>query len=71
MVLCMMPGCDTSAGCQCERNARVLSGGLRVGWTDPDAKPGDPPWWLTDTAAAIWRMGYEAAKADLQRLKAA
>jgi hypothetical protein len=26
VTICMMPGCDTSAGCQCERNARALSG---------------------------------------------
>ena len=26
-MICMMPGCDTTAGCQCKRNARLLSGG--------------------------------------------
>lgn len=26
MRLCMMPGCQTTAGCQCEQNRRALSG---------------------------------------------
>lgn len=38
---------------------------LEIKWTEDDAaSPGEPPWWMTDLAAAIWRMGYEAAKAE-------
>lgn len=39
---------------------------IEMKWTEPLHKPGDPPWWMTEFAARVWRMGYEAAKADFQ-----